>query len=206
MKRKREESTGTARKKFKSMIKKKIKSIGVETKFKDNSLVTTSVTASGRVDTICNIPQGIGSSQRIGLKIKPLKLHFRITSVVNTTAIYNNVRLMIFQDLRQVDSSIPNITEVLESTGSATSYLSYVKWSNKSRWKQLYNKVYALDDNSSDGNIFDTVTIKNLELMEFSDASLGSINKNGLFVLLISDSLLNTPVVSWSCRLTYTDA
>jgi hypothetical protein len=173
-----------------------------ETKFVDtinNAYVTTS---TGGVFPLNKIAQGIGYSERIGndVRIKQLECKLYLAQIFTGGVILSNTRIIIFQDLQQVDSSTPTVLDVIFPT-TPTSLRNYP---NRRRFKILSEMIVPLD-------VYKPHKVINFNLpvtctTRFSTPLNLSLNKNGLYLLIISDGgIISAPVLDYSIRCKYTD-
>lgn len=147
-------------------------------------------------------PQGTSYNERIGLStnLHRLEINFVFrsgTALLGSTVA--NVRVMIFTDLQQIDSSSPTGLELL----SIASPLSAINWFNISRFKIHYDQNVTLD-------VYHTQLKKILNkniggTIKFSGSSGANITRNGLYILFITDNAINNPSVEMWSRTIFSD-
>lgn len=152
---------------------------------------------------LMQVSQGTANvNNRIGLAINPLKINIRIILSVAyalTGQNYNNIRLIIFRDLQQKDSNIPVVSDVL-SIANPVAQLNYFN----------YKRFQILDDRRLTLNYYRPSTTLDLAFKlkgetRYSGPSSSSINKNGLYFLLIDDNTSNPTTFNFWSRLHFTD-
>jgi hypothetical protein len=170
-------------------LAKKVKAINLraEKHFADSSIALTEADDNGIVSNITGPAQGDGSNHRTGLKIraKSLGVHFTCRHQQSDSIL----RLMIFMDRQQVDSTTPSVNDVLDSQ----SYDEFLDvFDQAGRFKVLLDKTFV---NHSGAGGTGTAQVpqylkKYIKLdttMMFSTTTSSSISRNGLYALVISD-------------------
>lgn len=173
---------------------------GDEKKFLDTPLTLEDpVAATGNVyDSLVEIPQGAGESQRVGRKCTITAISLRYVVSLNNTSTPSSTedgcRVIIFHD-KQCNGAIAPITQVLASD----TYLSYNNLANKERFRILSDKFHDLSSTagSYDGTndqfgakgVTKSVYLRCDIPIEFSGATgaIAEIRSNNIGVLIISD-------------------
>lgn len=167
---------------------------------------TTTIAAvgtAGDIRTLAAIVQGDASLNRDGDKIQPfyLKMRFRwLGTAASTSALY---RTIIFRDLRQIESTVPMMLDVL----AIASPLSQFARGARKRWKILFDQVFTGIDDAAIRSSFAGVLGLKLRLpMEFSGVANTTIKRNGLFMINITDLGANEPAFTFSSRMFFNDS
>lgn len=151
------------------------------------------------------MPQGTGNGQRIGTKISTKSLFVRMEVNANGTASYDNLRVII---LRWYGELGPSVSDILELTSSGLiRHLSQLNQEKGSQYRILYDNTYLVSDFANSD--IPAVQIDKFYVKSPGDAewnTAGSAVKGHLFLLAISDAILNNPELSFIPRVRYTDA
>lgn len=149
------------------------------------------------------ISQGTSYNERIGLQIKTHSLAFNFifragAALVGTSVA--NMRVIVFQDLQQIDSTYPSGLDVL----STASPVSTRNWFNTSRFRILRDFNVTLDVYHTQKKLRLNIPINSV--LKFSGSSSVNITRNGLYILFVSDNTANPPTLDFWSRLLYTDS
>jgi len=163
---------------------------------------TAALSTAFTIYPLSQFPQGTSYNERIGLStnLHRLEINFIFragTALIGSTV--TNVRVMIFTDLQQIDSSSPTGLELL----SIASPLAAINWFNISRFKIHYDQNVTLD-------VYHTQLKKILNkniggTIKFSGSSGANITRNGLYILFIADNSINPPSVEMWSRTIFSD-
>lgn len=158
--------------------------------------------SSGILSCLNLIAQGDGEGARTGDSIMMKQLHVNFQFTINSSASNTRVRAIIF-NYKQPQGATPVNTFVLQSATINALY----NHDNAG----LYTILYDRSVNLSNTGLQETtrmVTRKFYQLHEAFDgtsASVADIQRNALWLLLMSDEATNTPSVSWRSQLMYVD-
>jgi len=168
---------------------------------------------TGTIHFINGIGQGTGESDRIGREcwIKSVQLRFNVqlgvkTSGATTELVGNHLRVIVYSDKSQ-NGSANLVTDVLETAN----YSSLTSMKNSSRIWIHHDKLLSLSSNG-DRSLSYTGYMKMNKKAVYggSDAAIGSMQTNGLHVLVISttdETSYATPTAySFGARIRYNDA
>lgn len=169
----------------------------VELKFHDVRQVFANITASGALYQLTSpIGKGTETYERIGNKIVVKSLLLRL--LAQNASDESPLRFIIF---RWFDNGAPTAGTVLEDITSIPS-LSPLNTDNTNKMVVLYDQVIAL--NSVNNMTFtDKIFIKKNMNVEWTDASV--MDSGHIFILAISDTVVNPPTLKWSARVRFTD-
>lgn len=182
-----------------SKVKNIIDELNVEKKYNDITIGATVGTA-GAIYSLNTLAQGTGAVARDGNSIKLTSLQIRHSVVMNPTAVTNTFRIIVFQDLQEVLGTNPAVTDVLQTA----SFLAPLNRARAGRFKVLSEHVFLLSATGS--QIAYTKEYKKLSVHQhWSDSTSTNIEKNGIYVLAISDQNVNVSTYNAYCRLTFVD-
>lgn len=171
----------------------------IETKFADFVNIDP-IPNSGVIQELHLIQQGLTQSQRIGLSIYAKNLFGRATFLIDPAAAATNCRIIFFQDTQQINASAPVVTDVLQGAN----YLSSYSWISKGRFRILYDEMIDLtSQNNQSQSIKFNIPVKNI--VQYSGALTTNIQKNGLYMLYISNAGLLVPSIDYNVRIKYQD-
>jgi hypothetical protein len=179
----------------------------VEYKVTDTSTTGGNVTSSGTVvNLLASLTRGDDYLNNfLGNKINPAGIQVRYQFRVGDPS--NIMRVIIFQ---WMDSTTPAVSGILQTP---TTNLSALLATNKTNINVLHDRVYSGSETYAGAlSYMETVpskTIyikgKNIYPVEFQ-AGANTVQKGGLYMLLISDSgAAPTPTASWYIRTTFAD-
>lgn len=178
--------------------------VNSETLKLDRTIATTVGTA-GNV-TICNdMAQSDGSSGRTGNSCLMKWLALRMKIIRNASSTNTNVRVLVVVDKQQLADTQPTVADVLELTYDGTYTL--LKQENAGRFSVLYDKVFNLTGTSK----YEAILKPNIRLgknglhVRYNGPASTDIQKNGVYVMVVSDEATNQPTVNALIRLGYHD-
>lgn len=165
----------------------------------DRNETALAISSTGSVANLVGIAQGDGDGMRTGnsmlLRTHLLRIRFTRNAAATTTII----RYLIVQDTQQVSDTSPTVTDILESADVD----SGLKLGTSGRFKVLVSKTVAL---YADKPIYHYEKYKSLYLHVRYNGSLATdIQKNGIFLLTLSDQAVNTPTMDLMSRIGYHD-
>lgn len=170
-----------------------------EKKYIDTTLTLSDpVPTTGSIyDSLVNIAQGAGESQRVGRKVTVTAISLRYEVAIDNTstpsATEDGVRVILFHDA-QTNGVAASVTDIL----AAASYLSFNNLSNKERFKILSDKFHDVsctagawdgaNDQFAAKGVTKSVYLRCEVPVEFSGATgaITEIRSNNLGVLIIS--------------------
>lgn len=163
----------------------------------DNSTFTNTF-----VTHLSAVPLGDSDAQRDGNSIRPQYLLIRGHLVMNGSATNTCVRYIVFQDTQQQSDTIPAVSDVLETSfGFVVNNPLNSETVGRFRIISDWNCVVDTD------NPLYTFK-KNIRLsghIRYNGTTGTDIQKDGLYILAVSDQVTNTPTSTLTCRLSFTD-
>lgn len=164
------------------MKKKEKKS---ESKMYDRLIAASPVDFSGIIiDLFTGIVQGVSDSNYIGSDIRPTTL--RIKMSLQATDSIQMFRVVVLQT---IGGGVPTPATVLQSVGNIRAPLSPFERDYLKTYKVLFDELYTqvLNTESAFLSVDIRIPYNKLRNVEFTD-TVGTIEANGIYLLLISDS------------------
>lgn len=153
------------------------------------------------------IVQGSGNSSREGDRIKVVRFDMRalITQDVAIPATF--VRIVIFKDTQNL-GALPTFNDLLNTTTATQNLVTHFDIQNRSRFKVIYNKAFAL-------TVADKIEIplhfskkQNYTIKYKSNTGgVADLNGSGYFFYAWSDQAVtaNPPSLTYSIKVSYVD-
>lgn len=165
-----------------------------------------SVATTGAVTRQTSIPQGVGNSQRIGDDVQLVKMDLSYEWAIADP--FNTVRIIYFQWHMDDAFSIPGLNDILFTAPSNDPTNALYNFSNRDKYKILYDKRHFLEAGSEGSESFSKKLSIKIPHKTLSYNSGGVLTgTNNIYQLLVTDS--NT-VLHPSCmnhiRFYYRDA
>ena len=158
------------------------------------------ITNTGGVVHLSNIAQDDGSTGRTGNSILAKSLFYRFVMKCHASATVSTVRVIFLWDTQQVADTSPAVSSILQSTDP----LSALSLSVEGRFTIIKDYTFTLDNITKK-----SFAIKNFcslnKHIRFNGSTGSDIQKNGLYLMCISDEATNTPTISYNCKLSYHD-
>lgn len=154
---------------------------------------------SGSVVHLTGISQGDLSINRNGNSILSKYLFGRMHFKKDTNAPITFLRVMIVQDKQQVSDTSPVISDIL----SSVSTISPLNHDSHGRYKILKDMTVRLDSNKLTAAY--KINVKLPFHTKFNGTTGADIQKNGVYLVLLSDQSTYTPIVDYSLRFSFYD-
>lgn len=161
---------------------------------------TSNISSTGTVVHLSSIAQGDTSSGRTGNSILSRNLLLRIAIANNVSAVNTFHRVMLVWDTQQIGDTSPTISDILESV----SYLSPLATATVGRFKILYTKTFSTNTVNNTNKIIDKYFNFNKHI-RYNGTAGADIQKNGLYLVMLSDQAINTPTYFYQYKLGYHD-
>jgi len=192
-------------KRYKKSQKTKVKVVKViprnEIKIYDVSLGLPVSTAS--IWSLSDISQGTSKFQRIGTSVSSKFLHVKVNLTASTALLgstVSTVRMIIFFDNQQIQATAPLMTDIINPL-STVGQRNIFFLSRFSIRKDMLIKVDTYNP---------TVDLSfNLRLgptISYASSISTDIVKSGLYVILLSNNVVNPPNIVFTSRLGFSDA
>ncbi len=176
--------------------------INAEQKFKASGTVTATIDSSGTVQPLFEMNQGDGDGERIGLQIKCSYMDIRFVGKIKpTVATDTQMRVILFVDKQQVADSDTNVANVLETVST---YSPIDNVTGRSRFRILYDRQFSLNSVSRGTFIVHKRIRLNLK-QRYNGTAFTDIQKNGIYLLLLSGEATDVPTFVFHASLYYYD-
>lgn len=172
----------------------------IELKINDQPNYTTALTTVFATNSLMQIAGGTSDTTRIGshITVKKIVLSCLFTMGSNPVTKGNKVRMLVLQDLQQIDSNDPNVGNIFVNGSDWQS--NYNLAQIEKRFKIYYDKVidfrpYQVFDSTAgklttlEHSIFKRVVIRpkgKYQQVGYSGTTVGSVNQNGFYLVLAS--------------------
>lgn len=158
------------------------------------------INSSGSITHLTGVGQGDDKNHRTGRSILARSLYMNMQIDANAAATFTHARIIVFMDTQQIADTNPTITDVLNSAH----YLSLLNPNSGGRFKVLKNWQITLDA-STRNSITLTKYFKLYNHVLYNGSNGADIQKNGIYVLLISNQVTNTPAMEYNFNLGFHD-
>lgn len=166
-----------------------------ETGFVDTAGAAYNFDTTGSIAHISVIPQGSSVNQRIGKKVVLKSIQCRGAFVNNSTAVYNDVALLLIYD-RRPTGSLPSVTDVL-NTASAQSFNNDA---NSGRFQILKridcemigNPTLITDKYAMSADFFLDLKSKPWVAKAVGSGAIGDVEEGALYVLTVGNNAAGT--------------
>lgn len=161
---------------------------------------------SEAVIPLTQIAQGVQSLQRIGLKIKPVSLQYKLETLIDLSADTTVIRMIIFKD-KQNNGTYPTVYDVLDNV--TPTVMSWKEHDTKPRFHIYRDELIVMNNLTKPIEIIKGfIKFSNSTIIDYKGTSAAqtSNSKNAIFCLLITDIITtNLPYVHLETRLRYYD-
>lgn len=185
-----------------------------EKKWFNTQLLPTSVPDTGIIQSLTDLTQGVGDSQRIGDTVTIHSNLNRLSIERGSVDAFLRVIMFRWQDqlVTTTPPNIPTVDQILENNPDLVTPPSYQSPLNKNygkSFKVMFDKTYTIAAGQSQLQV-DKIYRSNRYQVEFTDLLIGQgtvTTTNGTFLLYISNQSVeaNQPLFSFIHRITYTD-
>lgn len=186
----------------------KVNAIGsmIEYHYYDNQPSRT-LSLIGNVDNLLQVAEGDTSLTRTGLKITPTSAEFKIrTKAGPISADGALVRYMMVRDTQQETDTVPGTGDILETYGLRV--LSPLSRLFRDRFEVIWDKVVTVSAEGAQGDTHyfsKKVRLPPSKPVYFNGATGNDIQRNGLYLVSITDKGTNSPLMFCEFRLRYAD-
>lgn len=164
------------------------------------SLGSTTAPSTGVMTLLNGFTQNDTASGRTGNSVLMRNVHLRLGFIQNAAATTTTYRVMLFWDTQQVGDTNPAVTDLLETT----SPYSPLATANVGRFKVIKSWFFTTDDTKSQTRLLECYKDFRVHT-RFNGTANTDIQKNGLYLMAISDQAVNTPTYSYSWKVGYHD-
>lgn len=165
-------------------------------------------TTAGAMIPLSHVAQGDTDQDRNGLSVLAKYLYARGTVIFDKDVPYSRCRIMLIQDKQQQSDTTPSVNDVLDPTFAS---LIDAPLNNLTvgRFTVLRDFVITSNNVGSTEAIARTRTwgfnVKMTQHLRWNGPLGTDVQKNHLYLLLVSDQLVEFPTVTYNTRLTYVD-
>lgn len=184
-------------------LQKVVKRISPEIKNLDVTITQANITTSGTITHISAIPGGSGANARVGNTVDLTGLVLRLALSQTSNGTYQ--RIYVIQDRQQVADTTPSITDIFST---AVPVNAQPNSDNIARFSFLWVSPMiegTLVNAAQQKTVFEW-SWKGSKKISFNGTASSDIEKNGLYVVTLSDQSGNTVDVQGTVRLQFTDA
>lgn len=165
---------------------------------KETSLSTT-VSTTPFVTCLTGLAQGDTDAQRTGNSVLLRNMLYRLRLTMSNAATTTIVRLVVVKDTQQVSDTNPAWNDVFGSASVDAALYS----SNAGRFKVLWNKTIVLDTSRP---IWHREKYSKLyQHLRFNGAGATDIQKNAIYLMVLSDQATNSPNLNGIVKIGYHD-
>lgn len=165
----------------------------------------STISSVGSMQNLTGIAQGTDVNQRIGNTIQPLRLNLTLTAELSSPSVvaFQPVRFIIFRDNQQQPDTAPTMSDLLFTPSDGV--FSKYTFTQQKRFSVLYDHRVLLQPQMQGQWIHDVSIDLSKHKMIFNGSSGTDIQKNGIYMLIVSDQLITIPYFKYIGRMTFTD-
>lgn len=159
------------------------------------------ISTTPTITHLTGIAQGDSEQGRTGNGILVRSISFKYAVQMHASAVATGFRIILLQDKQQVGDTAPTAAAILETT---TSPWSLLQRDQAGRFKILYSRIHTL---SSNGKEIISVEkhMKMYSHVRYNGSASTDVQKNGLYLVCLSDQATNTPTFGGMFRVNYHD-
>lgn len=196
-------------------LARRVKSMRPELKREIFAVTATSIVQTAGITDLNAFAQGITSSTRIGNKvhITGIEWEFLVNNVSATNSKEIWTRIMIVVDKRQVEATAPSADVIFETPLDPHSFKAFDETAAGSRISTVMDTkarrtVRISTGGNADKQQWKVKGFKKMNMnMYWSDATAANVEKNGLWLVVLSDNTVaNENTMTGCVRVFYTDA
>lgn len=161
---------------------------------------STTTPNTGTMTLLNGLAQGDTDTGRTGNSVLMRNVLIRAVFTQNPTAISTQYRVMVVLDTQQISDTTPAVTDILESANP----LSTLKTGNAGRFKILKSWMFTTDDDKGQTRIINYYKDMRMHT-RYNGTADTDIQKNGLYLLTISNQATNVPTFDFYWKVGYHD-
>ncbi len=169
-----------------------------EDKFTNTSATAALITDAGSVTELFELVQGINFGERIGMDVTAKWMVIRFKLEVHGSATSTAFRMIIIRDN---EGTNPTIATILNNV----SVLAPMNHLNRHRFKVLYDRLMVVSMTSGQRAITQVMHIKLKFPQRYSGTGSDTVEKNGVFLMLLGDEVTNDPTYAFHAAMHYSD-
>lgn len=157
-----------------------------------------------RIVHLTSLAQGDTFYQRTGNSILLKSLTMNGYAYINPSTTTNTrFMLALVVDKQQVSDTIPAIDDIFDATNSPHTLL---KTNTLGRFKVLWRKQYTLSSNSTGDNALQLKRFTKFNFhVRYNGAASSDIQRNGVYLVIITSEPSNYPTIEFNTRINYHD-
>lgn len=164
---------------------------------------TQNVTTTGSIVALGEISGGDDASNRDGNKVLAKYITFKYLASSNASAATTFLRVMMIVDT-QNQGSAPSLSDILQVTTANSNIVSPINVDNTQRFTVLFDDHLNFSNTGSQS--YDRKHYNKLNFhMTWTSTAGSAINKNAIFLVLVSTQGVNSPSITYSSRLAFYD-
>jgi len=181
------------------------KFINIEEKFSDVN-ASQSPDQNGAVTCLSQLAQGTTMNTRVGNSVRVQRFSLRARVAVNSAVTtFSVVRVAIIRDM-EGQGTAPTCADIFETVGTSAAPRQPFDWLNRKRFAVLYDTFLIVSpDTWSARAVYYEIDLAKHVLYRGTTAAAASDGEGSIYIVSLSDEATNTPTVSYSSRMTYTD-
>lgn len=199
-------TSGTLRQQLRS-LQAVVKKLTPELKYLDTDVSVTNITTAGSVISLNGVPEGTTDATRTGRTINVNKIH--IQGLWRSTTNQSAYRVAVVVDRQQVDDTDPTVGDVFSSTDpvDAMPDVNALERFRILKISPLYegSRVSNTSGVPTQSSYFEFTWNGSIKV-SFNGTAGTDIQKNGIYIILLSDDTGNTADFEGTARIGYTDA
>lgn len=160
----------------------------------------TTVPSTGVVTLLNGMAQNDSTSGRTGNSILMRNVFLRMVFTQNVLAGATQYRIMLLLDKQQVGDTSPTMGDILETVNP----LSPLATASVGRFTVMKNWVFTTDDTKSQTRVLELYKDFRLHT-RYNGSANTDIQKNGLYLVMLSNEPTNAPRVDYTWKVGYHD-
>jgi len=156
------------------------------------------------IASVVDLEQGDGVNRRTGNSILAKSLTMNGHMYINSSQTTNTrVMIALVQDKQQVADTAPGISDIFTSS---TDPHTLINVNTAGRFKILMRRQYTLDSNAAGNNARSLKFFHRLNFhVRYNGTTYADLQKNGLYLVIITSESSMYPTVNLNARLNYHD-
>lgn len=157
--------------------------------FSNASVVSLPIPSTGNIYEQTNVAGGTDNNDRIGNVIQATSIKMKATLTKHASASSSMLRVMF---VKYNQDALTSVTDVLQTA----SYLSQKSIEHRYDSKVLFDRTYNVDTDNPKKSF--NINLKTKFPIYFGGNLSSDLERNGIFMIVISDEPTNTPTLSWT--------
>lgn len=180
-----------------------LKSMINSEKYHYDSQISGTPTTTAGITHLTNISQGDNDGSRSGNSILVKKITYNVSYNINASASNTWIREVILIDRQQISDTPPTYSDVFDVSGT-TVIAALLNKATLGRFTILRDRIFTLNNNGKQllnrkGSIYVNKHVR------YNGTTGADIQKNGIYVMYVSNETTNAPQVTSVFRVFYHD-